>query len=813
MKIRTRYAFALGLGLVQAAAVQAATVNFTAAEGYVTGPLDNNSNWSAAQWTVDAVAGSCTEDGYNNAVYTAEQGVFTEGKAYRVSATFTFQDSFNVTNALRKPFFNTGFADTNEVDSLNNQLVLSFDRNGTGFDIDLQTDWGSGGGDNVTGASGSASDTFSTADVGIVRGDDEGSSDLVSDRIQLTFQLIAGETTNDWTGTAVVTNLDTGVEIGGFTESGLSFDASELYGSIGVGQSDSNAAVTNRTVHSFSFNTFVPPEPPPVIVQWGNIGGDAGIVTNDTSNGKPYPTTYTAGAVHSPTNVAYYTNSTDRTPDYNLAVSEAYGTAFVKNGGDYIQLGKNKEFYEGMVVWENFLTNNTFVKTLAAEVQGTGAGFIAESNSTYRFVIQKGTGEWYASEPTVFDKGFTSGADVEADALSWYDFTPITAGSATVGTTIEDIDMTDVKAVGVYGLMGGITNGKFQAFNVRYFKATAVPGPTSTTLLQWGAPGGELDIVTANVTLGEAPYPTTYVDGETNSPVVGADYYPNNTDRSPLFNYACGAAYGGAQVYDIEDGDAIHFGKGVEEYEAMVTWEDFLQEPTLVQNLELDIRTQNSATNGAVRFLVKSASSGNWYASEAFEVVKAYATLNGSLSSLSWYEFTPHDGGTASVGAAAVIDTEDIAAVGYYAVVQGSGGYLAVQVRSFKAVGITGSLPTAYDLWAAGQGVTGADSDDDDGDGLSNFGEYVFGGNPVLPSGANDQGAQPEFDAATGVYTVSLVGDSSIEAYVVSTTDLLLGEWTTNETITVTVDDGELSEYTTNLGTGENKKFIKLEVK
>ncbi|QBG46448.1 hypothetical protein EGM51_03190 [Verrucomicrobia bacterium S94] len=806
---------ALGLGLMQAVALQAATVDFTAVEGYVTGLLNDNSNWSADQWTVDAASGTCTEDGYKSAIYVTESAAFSEGLGYKVSAVFTFEDLFDPSSKQRKPLFNTGFSATNDVFSLSDQLVLSFDRENMNYSIDLQSDWGSNGGDNVVGTGGSASDTFSASDVGITRGVDEGSSNLVSDRIQLTFMLTAGETTNDWIGTAVVTNLDTGAEIGSFTATGLSFDASELYGSFGTGQSDSNAGVSNRTVYSFSFDTFTAPEPvepPPTIVQWGVSGGDSDIVTNDTSNAGPYPTTYAAGAVHSPTNEAYYTNSTDRTPDYNLAVSEPWGTVTVKNGGDYVQLGKNAAFFEGMIVWENFLTNNTLVKTLAAEVQGSGGGFIVESNSTFRFIIQKGTGEWYASTPTLLNTEYTSGADVDAASLDWYAFTPVTAGSATVGTTVEDIDMTDVKAVGIYGLMGGLTNTAFQAFNVRYFKATAVPGPTSTTLLQWGAPGGEQDIVTATVNFSE-PSPITYVEGETNSPAVGPDYYPNSTDRSPLFNYACGAAYGNASIWEDVAGDAIYFGKNQPEYEAMVTWGEFLEEPTLVKNLEIEIGYLNSATNGTVRFLVKSASSGNWYASEAMEVTGSYATLNRSLESLSWFSFTPLNGGVGAVGSVASIDNTDIASVGFYAVLQGNGGFQAVQVRSFKAVGVTGSLPTAYDTWAAAAGVTGGATDDDDGDGLNNYGEYVFGGNPVLPSGAADQGTQPVFDTETGIYTVSLIGDSSVEAYVLTSTDLVIGNWTTNETITVTVDDGVLGEYTSTVGTDQDKKFIKLEVK
>ena len=50
----------------------------------------------------------------------------------------------------------------------------------------------------------------------------------------------------------------------------------------------------------------------------------------------------------------------------------------------------------------------------------------------------------------------------------------------------------------------------------------------------------------------------------------------------------------------------------------------------------------------------------------------------------------------------------------------------------------TGDLPlTGYELWASEDSLTGDASDDEDGDGMSNLAEYLFGRNPAAAEIAN----------------------------------------------------------------------------
>ena len=131
------------------------------------------------------------------------------------------------------------------------------------------------------------------------------------------------------------------------------------------------------------------------------------------------------------------------------------------------------------------------------------------------------------------------------------------------------------------------------------------------------------------------------------------------------------------------------------------------------------------------------------------------------------------------------------------------------------AVKLTGRIRDAevilspYEAFTALYGLSGTPSDDKDQDGLADYAEYVFGG---LPDNAGDQGTQPVFDTAGGDYIYSLIGDTNVTAHVVSTENLVLGPWVTNDTINVSVNNGVLGVYSNSFGTGASQLFIKLEL-
>ena len=115
---------------------------------------------------------------------------------------------------------------------------------------------------------------------------------------------------------------------------------------------------------------------------------------------------------------------------------------------------------------------------------------------------------------------------------------------------------------------------------------------------------------------------------------------------------------------------------------------------------------------------------------------------------------------------------------------------------------------TPWELFTLDYELSGVKTDDRDGDRLQDWGEYVFGGNPT---NALDVGVQPWFDASTGSYRYALIGDDTVVAHVLSTTNLSPPTgWVTNFTRSVLARDGVMSNYVFGAGTPDEQRFFKL---
>ena len=146
----------------------------------------------------------------------------------------------------------------------------------------------------------------------------------------------------------------------------------------------------------------------------------------------------------------------------------------------------------------------------------------------------------------------------------------------------------------------------------------------------------------------------------------------------------------------------------------------------------------------------------------------------------------------------------------YIDITPGGGSASTIFMDAIEVKGrIKAAVATGFAGFAVDYGLSGTATDDYDGDGLLDYGEYVFGG---LPNDAGDQGTQPVFDAAGGNYVYSLIGDTNVTAHVVSTANLVLGPWVTNNTVNVSVNNGVLGVYSNSFGTGASQLFIKLEL-
>lgn len=157
--------------------------------------------------------------------------------------------------------------------------------------------------------------------------------------------------------------------------------------------------------------------------------------------------------------------------------------------------------------------------------------------------------------------------------------------------------------------------------------------------------------------------------------------------------------------------------------------------------------------------------------------------------------------------------------------VTNSGG-LAMWFNMYAAnIGYTATLyegsGSAYDTWAAGYELSGGQTDDDDGDGLSNIHEFGVGGNPT---NSGDIGYEPTLDMVdvTGTNWMEYVHvrqtdpESGLGYSLEENMDLVYGTWT-NATATemgsaVLPGDADFESVTNHVPTTEAQKFIRLKV-
>jgi hypothetical protein len=235
-----------------------------------------------------------------------------------------------------------------------------------------------------------------------------------------------------------------------------------------------------------------------VIVQWGEPGGDSGIVMDANENFFSAPTTYTSGTDTSPAS-NYYANSTDRTPAFNAVHSVSANAKYVANddsNGDALTSAKNQKNYRAMFTWEtdDFLSETGILQGLFIETALSHAN--RASNSLFRFVIELDD-VWYAGAPTATTADYTAYSIADAAAADWFAFTS-NGGTpegddidnftfATTASTLNVLAATNINTVGFYSEFDFGTNTvEFLAHRTRYFQATTGTAPQPLTSCDTG---------------------------------------------------------------------------------------------------------------------------------------------------------------------------------------------------------------------------------------------------------------------------------------------------------------------------------------
>ena len=204
-----------------------------------------------------------------------------------------------------------------------------------------------------------------------------------------------------------------------------------------------------------------------------------------------------------------------------------------------------------------------------------------------------------------------------------------------------------------------------------------------TVVAEWGASGGDTNIVSTNKSMTLGTSFTTTVN-----PTVGADYYNTpGANSTPVFGGVNGA-FNTRTVQNNGGGDRIVFGLTTTAlYSGMILWD--------VSNVELDTLSIETLAFGAAtaewRYVIQKGASS--YVSDATSMAGFFAA-NGSpvsASTLTWYDFTVQDGvnNTGNVGLLAAIDMTGVTRVGYYVeLLDASGGFQSSQTQYFQATAI-----------------------------------------------------------------------------------------------------------------------------
>lgn len=134
------------------------------------------------------------------------------------------------------------------------------------------------------------------------------------------------------------------------------------------------------------------------------------------------------------------------------------------------------------------------------------------------------------------------------------------------------------------------------------------------------------------------------------------------------------------------------------------------------------------------------------------------------------------------------------------------GGNYQNKIDNLK-IDTAGPVPAAggFDDFVNMHGLDGDPNAHGDADGITDYAEYVFGGNPTNSA---DLGTLPRYDAETGRYIYKLVGDDTLTACVLTNGNLVTGSWGTNAIVSV---DAVSREYTNSIS-AQGRLFIKLRV-
>ena len=868
MKMKATALFAGAL--LAAASTMATTINFTDAEGYSgdgTFVWGSNSrldiqtptvgSWdetSANTFSVDSTAGIVNVDGtksFKKVIY--QEGLTSTNNIYQVGVKFSFNRATNQISS-RAGVISVEFT---EVASGGGRLSLEFERQQNANSGKYRLNFWENTGSSNTGGNDGWSDE---SDWGFAS-----ASDLESDPLWLQMTLHRGADASSWLVSGVVSNLLTGYAetmptntIGLFDTSAAYF-TDPLYGLINSSDLDTSGNFSNRVIDVFAIGEPQFEAPPVMPVYYDtHFTNDSYVVGNlvansdwaGHSNFTVNPTN--TGTVLLPSDVGFKkaVNNTILTSNdvYSAGVEFSFSrTNATLSQEDVISV----EFKEtnatsgdsGRTSMQLQRFDNDSYRLALVDQSGGAAGFLKsgifseellgfDTNEALSvsddlwlgFTINRGDSELLWTGVGVISN-LTEGTEVVTHSVSFTtDSSFYTDGSlfAMFGSVdSEAVSFTTNRVVDRFVASAGTAPVVAEQPKQVEFSAEQgyVPGDVVDQLSYWSGHAGEnlVDGTTnhlvlsssATATFRQATYSYPLVATNDQIEVGGTFRFNRSTNGTPtknttmVFALKDGVSNGDDNIRAVlnrAETNAPLFSLGFNENSGAFS---FTNNQNFAES-ELGFGPGDDLSDELKMSMIvyPGTETNNWSA----HLVLSNLTAGTEVDSLSL-----------PAGSFTVSEEWHSAAALYGNI---NSGWLETdtltsnrQIETFYVDAL--SFESAYKMWAVEKGVVGSGmAADDDGDGLSNLGEWALNGNPT---DADDQGMTEIFFSGDDfVYVHAMLNNTNEVSYTVEyndSGDLVFGSWIeTDLTITSGAFDADYNMVTNSIPMSGNQDFIRLQI-
>lgn len=856
--MRTKIATLFAGILLAAASTMATTINFTAAEGYSAGQLSANSEWGGhSAFTVDPTgSGTVTLDGTQNFKKAFYKTGLASNESYRVGIQFSFNRSTNSVTFNNPSVASAEF--TEVAGTGGKRIAVQLQRLKYNATTNPDSKKFRLGGVNNSGSVNKFPNS-GAVDESVLGFDD--ASDNTSDDLWMEMLLTRGATETNWNATYILSNLTDNVQLisyeTGEFDTTSAFFTDDLYAVLGNVNFESDSKTSNRVVEQFMFDVGAVPPPPPVSYEThftlaegyaaGNLvanaewNGHSDFTVNPTNTGTVLLPSGSIGFKKAVNNTVLTSNEV-----YNVGVDFSFSrtnatlsqedvisvefketnTTSADSGRTSMQLQRFDADSYRLALIDQSGGASAFPKSgiFSEELLGfdTNAAFSASDDLWLGFTITRGDSELLWTGVGVISN-LTEGTEVVTHPVSFttdpafYNDGSLFAMFGCVDP--EDVSFTTNRIVDRFVASAGDAPVVAEQPMIVEFSAEQgyAPGDVVGQLGYWSGHAGEnlVDATTnhlvlsssATATFRQATYSYPLLATNDQIEVGGTFRFNRSTNGTPtknstiIFALKEGVSNGDDNmrvVLNRATTNAPMFNLGFNENSGGFS---FTNNDSFADS-ELGFGVGDDLSDELKMSLIvyPGTETNNWSAS----VVLSNLTTGVEVDRLS-----------VPAGSFTISESWNSAPALYGNI---SSGWLEAdtltsnrQVESFYVS--TGSFASAYQAWAVANSV-GAMSEDPDGDGVDNLGEYGLGGDPKNPADKGISSTEVVGNILNFMHVTLSDPESGVSYLVETTDDLVDGTWVTNGITTVpgTYADPNFDSSTNSISMDGTEGFLRVRV-